>query len=142
TAQARLERVLVVGNRDTLIGGQDAPSRVGAHAIQRCVARVEAHLGIAASDLLRGIDLGERASGNQRVGWFDALPPRGIARSRAELAGLCRIERKLGRHRFGARELGGGRVGDLRNALRGTTGGRACRRSRGAFVGGGRTGRR
>ena len=60
-AQPGLERILIVGDRHALIGGQRASAGIDAHAIERTVAGIEAQRRIAFADLQRCIGLGERA---------------------------------------------------------------------------------
>jgi hypothetical protein len=62
-AQADLQRVLVVGNRHTLVGGQVAVGRVHAHAVERGDGRVLALRRVAAADFVRAGDLAAGAAG-------------------------------------------------------------------------------
>ena len=54
-AKPRLERILVVGDRHALIGGQRAAGRVDAYAIERPDRRVLADARSAAAGLVRPV---------------------------------------------------------------------------------------
>ena len=57
-AQAGLERVLVVGDRHALIGGQHPAAGIDAHAIERADGGVETVRRSAGAKLRRGIAFG------------------------------------------------------------------------------------
>ena len=60
-AQPGLQRILIVGDRHTLVGGQDSSAGIDSHAIERAVAGIDAQRRTALADLHRCIGLGERA---------------------------------------------------------------------------------
>ena len=97
-AQARLQRVLIVGDGHALIGRQRAVGRIDAHAIERTDRRVLADVRPAAADLVGSVQLADGAGADNRIGGLDrcALGRRerrvGIVFGR-----LVRIERKRGR---------------------------------------------
>ena len=88
SAKPGLERVLVVGNRDALIGGERLFRRIDAHPIERGNRLVDADDGPAAAHLVRTVPFGHRAG-----------PDDGIARChrRSLLGALEHLRLVLGR---------------------------------------------
>jgi hypothetical protein len=129
SAQAGLERVLVVRNRHTLIRRQCSSAGIDSRAIERTVAGIETQRWIAFADLQRCIGLGERASADRWSRRLDGLSACGCSGSSAKLGGFCGIERKCCRKQLSADQLlrrrirsrvGPGLLG--RTAGRGTSG--------------------
>jgi hypothetical protein len=89
-ASSSATRVLVVGDRHPLVRRQRAPARIDADPIERRVARVDASGRIAAADLVRRVELGERAPRHPGMGWVDGLAPDRLG-TRPEFRRLCRV---------------------------------------------------
>ena len=67
TAQSGLERVLVVGDRDALVGGQHLARGIGTYSIERVDGRVDTGAGRGAR-LVAGVALRQRAGADSRRG--------------------------------------------------------------------------
>ena len=103
-AQARLQRVLVVGDRHALVGRQLAARRVDAHAVERPLVGVAAERGFASAGLGRRGALGDGAGGRDRIG-VDRPALGRRARRVAVLAYLVLVVGHRLRQRLGAGEL-------------------------------------
>ncbi|MGY4515198.1 hypothetical protein ACVWWW_000766 [Lysobacter sp. HA18] len=95
TAQAGLQRVLVVRNRHALVGGERLTGRIDAHAIERIHRRVLADAG-GRTGLVVDVDLGERAGADD--GFDVDVVAFGRDRNRAALCVFGRL-RRVHRHR-------------------------------------------
>ena len=91
TAQPGLQRVLVVGNGDALIGGQRPFARIHSHAIQGAVRLVLADDGSAAAHFVGPVLFLDGARPHNRVGRFD-----GHARLRPDRGLWVVLERLVG----------------------------------------------
>ena len=74
-AQARLQRVLVVGDRHALVGRERAVGRIDAHAIERADGRVLADVRPTAADLVGAVQLGDGAGPDDRIGRSPRVSP-------------------------------------------------------------------
>ena len=102
-AQAGLERVLVVGNLHALVGGEFAPARIHAHAVQRFVAGVVPGPWLAAAELGGGDVFGHRAGGVAQIERRKGRAGRRrLGPVRADLAGLELVGRALRSQGLGA----------------------------------------
>src|SRR5688572_1637401 len=125
-AQSRLQRVLIVADRDALIRRERSTARVDAYARERIVRGVSARRRRLAG-FRRRVAFRQRARTHLRVQGVDTLP--GL-RPRGRLAVLARfrgIERKRLRNDLGGFELRGGGVTSATRMAR-RTADRAARR--------------
>ena len=105
-----LQRVLIVGDRDALVGRQHAVGRIDAHAIERTDRRVLADVRPTAADLVGSVQLGDGAGPDNRIGGLDRRALRRRERRVGIVFGrLVRIEGKRGRDVLRARRLLGER---------------------------------
>ena len=70
-AQPCLQRVLIIRDRNALIGGEDAIGRIDPDAIQRPDGRILAEVRSAAADLVGAVDLTDGAGADDRISGFD-----------------------------------------------------------------------
>ena len=95
-AQAKLERVLVVGNCHALVGGEHLACRINAHLVERGYGGVDA-FGCHAAGFVRAVGFRNRAgAGQTRLGLNGGtrLGRHGVFK--AMLGGLGRVERHGG----------------------------------------------
>ena len=95
-AQAGLERILVVCNRNALVGRQMLAAGVDAHAIERSCGRVDSRYWLSASDFFRGIAFAKGARRHNRIRRRNGLPNGGPFRLGPELGRFGRVEWKGG----------------------------------------------
>jgi hypothetical protein len=95
-AQADLQRILVVGDLDALVGGQFALGIVDTHAVERAVQRILADIGLAVAGLARGDVFGGRAGGGQRRVRHEHFAAVGGVGGQAVFEALGRVERTVG----------------------------------------------
>lgn len=69
--QPGLERVLVVGDGNALVRGECAAAGINPNTVERPDRGIEAHLGVAAPEVLGGVHLRERAAADRRVRRLD-----------------------------------------------------------------------
>ena len=105
-AKPGLQRVLIVGDRDALVGREDAVGRVDAHAIERTDGRILADVRATAADLVGSVDFADRAGADDRISGLDGRPCRRRKRRVGIVFGrLVRIEGERGRHVLRSRGL-------------------------------------
>ena len=105
-AETRLQRVLIVGDGDALIGRQDAVRRIDADAIERTDRGVLADVRPTAADLVGSVAFRDGAGPDNGIGGLDGRPfRRRERRVRVVFRRLVRIERKRGRDVLRARRL-------------------------------------
>jgi hypothetical protein len=100
-----------------LVGGKHPAAGIGAHAVERQVARVQAQPDLAG--LFGGIRLGQGAAGRSGVLRLDRLAALRLGRKLAVLAFLVLVVRHRRRERLDGVDLGDERVGELAARLAG-----------------------
>ena len=108
-AQPRLQRVLVVADRDALIRRQRTARRIDAHALERILPGIGPRRRRLAG-LRARVALGQRAAADARMRRLDVLTRLRRQRRLLELARLRGVERErlgdeLGRRRFRSRGI-------------------------------------
>ena len=110
-AKPGLQRVLVVGYRNALIGREHSPRGIYPVAIKRPGEWIETDLRVSFACLGGGVDLRQGASADHRVTRVFRLSDGGILSRPAEFRGLRLVVREGGCQLLGSRNLGGGAIG-------------------------------
>jgi hypothetical protein len=105
-SETDLQRALIVGNRDPLVGRQRAVRRIDAHTIEQTHRGVLTDVRPAAADFVGPVAFRDRAGPDNGIGGFDGRPlRRRECRGRVVFRRLVRVERKRGCDVLRARRL-------------------------------------